>query len=186
MEPGKGSLVERQRLGVPKACQKGAILFSLVGKKIPALPLQSTNGEAPSFEGPNVFIFYPYTGRPDHPDPPGWDNIAGAHGSTPQLLAFSAACSLFKRLNVKLWGVSFQKPDWQKEFVLRNNLRFPLLSDFDRRFSSALKLQTFRAGEADYLVRRTVITNNGLVTHDVFPVLAPDKNAQVVLDMLQS
>jgi peroxiredoxin len=161
-------------------------LFSLVGKKIPELPLQSTNGNAPSFEGRNVFIFYPYTGRPDHPDPPGWDHIAGAHGSTPQLLAFSAACSMFESLNAKLWGVSFQTLDWQKEFVLRNELRFPLLSDFDRCFSSALKLQTFRAGEGDYLVRRTVITKNGLVTHDVFPVSVPYKNAQVVLDMLQS
>jgi peroxiredoxin len=161
-------------------------LSNLIGLKFPDLHMPSTNGEQINLGGRTVVVFYPYTGRADHPDPPGWDQIEGAHGSTPQLLAFSAACQMFQTLQVSIRGISFQTTAWQGEFVARNKLQFPLLSDADRHLTNVMSLQTFRAGESDYLTRRTLIVNSGIVTHDFYPISAPEQNAQDVLKQLQS
>src|SRR5207249_4037398 len=61
----------------------------LPGVEMPAMPLPSTAGgvvnlaEA-SREKRTVFFFYPRSGRPDEPPIPGWDDIPGARGCTPQ------------------------------------------------------------------------------------------------------
>ena len=131
-----------------------------------------------------VVVVYPFTGRPGFPNPPDWDNIPGAHGSTPQCLAFSAAYEEFAKRDVKLFGLSFQDKEWQQDFVARNNLAFPLLSDEHQEFAKSLGLDTFKAGEKDYLCRRALICRNGSVTHDVFPVAMPENNAADVLALL--
>jgi peroxiredoxin len=123
---------------------------------------------------------------PGIPDPEGWDNIPGAHGSTPQALAFSYRYGVFLRQNVKVFGLSLQGTEWQFEFVQRTQLVFPLLSDVTAEFSKKLALETFQAGEKDYLVRRTFIVEGGLITHDFYPVDKPAANADDVLKVLQS
>jgi peroxiredoxin len=158
----------------------------LIGKPLPNLMLPSTDGTLQTFPSRIVLFFYPYTGKPGHPDPENWDNITGAHGSTPQARAFSKAYDEFTKLDLKICGVSFQTTEWQQEFAVRNNLRFPLLSDADRKLSSALDLETFRAGANDYLVRRTIIATNGLITHDFYPIPHPEENAADVLKALYS
>lgn len=159
---------------------------NLIGKPLPSIALPATDGRLHTFRSRSVLFIYPYTGKPDHADPPGWDHIPGAHGSTPQALAFSKAYDNFTKLDVKIFGVSFQSTEWQQEFVERNMLCFPLLSDADRKLSSALNLQTFKAGADDFLVRRTLIVNNAVITHDLHPVPNPERNAADVLKALQS
>lgn len=164
-------------------------MATLIGVSMPSIGLLATNGKIinPSkCDSTTVLFFYPYTGKPGQPDPAGWDDIPGAHGSTPQALAFSKACLEFENLNVKIFGVSFQATDWQKEFVTRHGLRFPLLSDYERRLSAALDLETFRAGHQDYLVRRTIVVSDGIITQDFYPVPRPEHNATDVLKALQS
>jgi peroxiredoxin len=158
----------------------------LIGWMLPNLTLPSTDGRAYAFNSRIVLFFYPYTGKPGHPDPENWDNIPGAHGSTPQALAFSESYEEFTKLDVKIYGVSFQTTEWQKEFVKRNNLRFPLLSDAEHKLSSALGLATFRAGAQDFLVRRTIIVENTIITHDFYPIPNPEQNAADVWKALQS
>jgi peroxiredoxin len=133
-----------------------------------------------------VVFCYPYTGRPDVADPPGWDDIKGAHGSTPQALAFSNLYDAFEKLGVNVFGLSFQNTVWQSEFVGRNHLRFPLLSDEARLFSRAMGLKTFFAGAHDYLVRRTFVVEQGFVVHDLDEISKPENNAGDVLKVLQS
>jgi peroxiredoxin len=159
---------------------------NLIGIRLPNIALASTDGRQQTFNSRNVLFFYPYTGKPGHPDPENWDNIPGAHGSTPQALAFSIAYEELSKLDVKIYGVSFQSTEWQQEFVTRNNLRFPLLSDADRKLSTALGLETFRAGANDFLVRRTFIIKDGRITHDFYPIPHPGQNAADVLKALQS
>jgi peroxiredoxin len=162
-------------------------MATLVGTAFPTITLPSTTIEQVHIQHDRtVIFFYPYTGRPGHPDPDGWDSIPGAHGSTPQALAFSTLYPEFEKLAVKVCGVSFQTTDWQQEFVERNKLRIPLLSDVDRKLASALSLQTFKAGATDFLVRRTIVVRNGRITHDVFSIPAPEKNAADILQLLQS
>ncbi len=161
-------------------------MANLIGIRLPNIALASTEGYPQTLNSRSVLFFYPYTGKPGHPDPENWDTIPGAHGSTPQALAFSNAYDEFTKFDVKIYGVSFQTNEWQKEFVTRNNLRFPLLSDADHKLSSALGLEIFRAGADDYLVRRTIIATNGLISHDFYPIPHPEKNAAEVLKALQS
>jgi peroxiredoxin len=159
---------------------------NLIGIRLPNITLASTDGRLQTFNARNVLFFYPYTGKPGHPDPENWDNIPGAHGSTPQALAFSMAYEEFSKFDVKIYGISLQTTEWQQEFVLRNKLRFPLLSDADRKLLSALGLESFRAGSNDFLVRRTIIVSNGIITHDFYPIAHPEQNAADVLKALQS
>ena len=160
---------------------------TLICKPFPNISLPSTTAAQDHIQrNRTVIFFYPYTGRPGHPDPEGWDNIPGAHGSTPQALAFSSLCPEFEKRGVNICGVSFQTTEWQQEFVDRHNLPFPLLSDSALKLTSALSLQTFKAGGIDYLVRRTIVVNSGSITHDIFPIPAPEKNAAHILQFLQS
>jgi peroxiredoxin len=153
----------------------------------PDISLTATNSASInlySIKGRAVVFCYPYTGRPSHPNPPGWDDIVGAHGSTPQALAFSKYYDDFMSLHVSVFGLSFQDSAWQQDFVTRNNLRVPLLSDAKRATSSALGLTTFNAGDIDYLTRRTFVLNNGVITQDLFPVLNPEQNATDILRLI--
>jgi peroxiredoxin len=164
-------------------------VVSLVGTKLPDIGLLSTSGDVINLAaagGKSVLVIYPYTGVPGVPDPEGWDDIPGAHGSTPQALAFSYRYQEFVTLDVKVFGLSFQDTIWQKEFVARNQLAFPLLSDSEGLFAKALSLETFSAGAKKFLTRRTFIIENGLITYDFYPVPKPEANADEVLQVLKS
>ena len=159
----------------------------LVGRELPDVALASTGGgvEIPArIMGRAVIFCYPWTGRPGHADPPDWDTILGAHGSTPQALAYSMACERFRNIGVKLFGLSFQEPEWQQEFATRHGLTFPLLSDAERKFSATLGLPAFTTGATDYLKRLTLITRDGVIETVRFPVPAPEKDAEEVFVLL--
>ena len=159
----------------------------LVGRKLPDAELPATSGSPVNpdkLKGLAVLFCYPWTGQPGQPNPPNWDDIPGAHGSTPQALAYSAAYGNFRRLGVQLFGVSLQDSEWQQEFVKRHNLAFRLLSDIERKFSAELGLPLFTTGGVDYLQRLTLIASDGVITTVRFPVQPPEKDAAEVLDLL--
>jgi peroxiredoxin len=161
----------------------------LVGTQVPSLALQSTAGASinlATLPSKTALFIYPYTGLPGVPDPDGWDHIAGAHGSTPQALAFSYRYKEFETLNVRVFGLSFQDTAWQQAFVERNKLAFPLLSDETQSFAKALSLDTFNAGERLFLTRRAFLIHDGIITHDFYPVTKPAANADELLQVLQT
>lgn len=152
--------------------------------RLPAVSLPDTDGSQVSpglIRGRAVFFVYPYTGQPGIPDPPGWDAIFGAHGSTPQSLAYSTLYPEFRKLEVKVFGISRQDTAWQREFVVRNALAFPLLSDASGTFGKALPLATFLAGDTPYYVRRTFLVENGEVLFDRQSVVPPETDADILL-----
>ncbi len=161
----------------------------LVGRKMPNVDLEATSGSPVNpakILGTSVIFCYPFTGRPGHADPPNWDHIPGAHGSTPQALAYSAAYGDFRRLGVKLFGLSLLRTEWQRDFVARNNLTYRLLSDDTRVFSSRLGLPLFETGGVAYVQRLTFIVQDGVIAAVRFPVSEPEHDAAEVLRMLQS
>lgn len=83
-----------------------------------------------------------------------------------------------------LCGISFLSPDWQLEFAQRTSLAFDLLSDAGWKFTSALQLETFPAGERAFLRRRTLLAKNGTVILDRRHVDPPDGDATAVLNWL--
>ena len=162
-------------------------MLHLVGKRLPDVALAATSGgpvELNRLPGLAVLFCYPWTGRPGFADPPYWDEIPGAHGSTPQAQAYSMAYGDFRRLGVRLFGVSLQDTEWQCEFIKRMGLTLRLLSDTERQFSGRLFLPLFETGGADYLQRLTLIVRDGVIEHVRFPVPVPAKDAEETLEML--
>jgi len=160
----------------------------LIGRRLPDLDLPSTDGFTFNLSTANgifVIFCFPYTGRPDVPNPPDWDNIPGAHGSTPQAQAFSMRYEEFKKLGIKVFGLSFQDPAWQCEFVKRTSLRVPLLSDQKKLFSNALGLPTFKAGTQDYSQRLRLVSKDGFITHVRYPIDVPENDAAEILKLFE-
>ncbi len=159
----------------------------LVGRRMPNVELEATSGSPvnPSkIIGAAVIFCYPYTGRPGYSDPPNWDHIPGAHGSTAQALAYSEAYGHFRRLGVKLFGLSLLTTEWQKDFVQRNGLTFRLLSDHDMVLQSRLGLPMFETGGELYLQRLTFILHDGIISSVRFPIPEPERDAAEVLAAL--
>ncbi len=159
----------------------------LIGQALPDVELLSSSGGHVSprhVRGRAIYFCYPYTGRSGVPNPRGWDDIAGAHGSTPQALGYMAQYNKFQNLGVNVFGVSLLAPDWIADFAERNMLPYELLSDEAAGFSQALQLPHFAIDGVDYLQRLSLIAVDGIITHVVFPVVDPEKDAATNLELL--
>lgn len=154
------------------------------GLALPRLALPATNaGEIclADVPGRSVIFVYPWTGRPGHPNPPNWDDIPGAHGSTPELEGVRDHAGAFAALKIALFGLSRQTTEWQHEMGNRLCLPFPILSDAEGRFTEALALPTFATGGATYLKRLTLVIRDGRVERAFYPVPRPETHAAEVL-----
>jgi peroxiredoxin len=87
---------------------------------------------------------------------------------------------------VKLFGLSRQSTDYQRELVARLALPFPILSDADGRFAEALRLPAFTTGDETYLKRLTLAVRNGKIEFVFYPVATPADHAGEVLRRLKA
>lgn len=164
---------------LPAALQPGAAL--------PAIALPASDGatislgQLPANQARAVVVVYPYTGTPGTPDPPGWDGIPGAHGSTPQLLGYERLATAFTGLGFALYGLSAQARDAQQAFATRHALSFALVSDASWILADALELPTFYAGQQRFLSRLTLVIDRGYIRHVFYPVTDPKVDAREVL-----
>ncbi len=159
------------------------------GLELPSIALPATNGEAidlASLPGLTLVAVYPWTGRPGLSNPPSWDDIPGAHGSTPELEGFRDLYAEFETRGVRVFGLSRQATDYQTELVGRLELPFPILSDAGDAFASALALPSFATGGENYLKRLTLLIDAGRVAHVFFPVADPVTHAAEVLRWLET
>ena len=88
-------------------------------------------------------------------------------------------------LNVGLFGLSRQTTDWQREMAARLRLPFPILSDAQGYFASALSLPSFATGGEIYLKRLTLVVSSGTIETLFFPVPDPASHAGEVLRWLR-
>jgi peroxiredoxin len=162
---------------------------SLSGVRLPDVLLPATAGPGLSLaqvEGLAVVCIYPYTGRPGVADPPGWDLIPGAHGSTAELEGFRDLAQAFEELGFELIALSGQSTDWQREMANRLRLPFPVLSDAGLAFADAFGLPRFETGGVAYLERLTLAVENGVVARVFHPVRDPAGHAAEVLAAMKS
>lgn len=155
---------------------------------MPELTLPATDGTSVSLNQPGLTVIYAYprTSPPDGAGLDGWDTIPGARGCTPQSCAFRDHFAELKQLGAsRVFGLSTQTTDYQKEAAARLHLPFPLLSDSTLSLAGALHLPTFEAGGLTLLKRLTMIIENGRIAHVFYPVFPPDQNAQAVIDWLR-
>lgn len=172
----------------PAPADDGGADHLRVGLALPELNLPATDGAEiclAALTGRNLLIVYPWTGRPGLPNPADWDAIPGAHGSTPELEGFRDAAQDFAGERVRLYGVSRQTTDYQRELVTRLKLPFPLLSDAEGRFAAALNLPSFTTGGEIYLKRLTLLIADGRIAACFYPVRAPHSHAGEVLQELR-
>jgi peroxiredoxin len=162
----------------------------LAGMKLPDLALPGTDGKAvdlSKLKGRTVVYVYPRTGVPGVDAPPGWDQIPGARGCTPQSCSFRDHFGELKGLGVaQLYGLSTQDTAYQKEAASRLHLPFAILSDEKLDFTRALKLPTFMTSGMTLLKRMALVVDDGKITKAFYPVFPPDKNAEEVIAWLQA
>ncbi len=136
------------------------------------------------FSDRTVVYCYPRTGRPDVELPQGWNEIPGARGCTPQSCAFRDHHAELQALGASVFGLSTQTTEYQREAVDRLHLPFDLLSDSELRFTTALRLPTFRVESMTLIKRLTLVIKDGGVEKVFYPVFPPDKNADEVIEWL--
>lgn len=159
----------------------------LPGTRLPSVPLISTAGEPVDLSklpGRTVVYCYPRTGRPDQDLPQGWDEIPGARGCTPQSCSFRDHHEELRALGARVFGLSTQDTEYQREAAGRLRLPFELLSDERLEFAGALALPTFEADSMILLKRLTLVIEDGRIEKVFYPVFPPDKNAEEVIGWL--
>jgi len=174
--------------GIPAPQDDGGARH-LTGMKLPDIALPATSG-APvnlsKLKGRTIVYVYPRTGVPGVDAPPGWDEIPGARGCTPQSCSFRDHFDDLKRLGVvQLFGLSTQDSAYQAEAATRLHLPFAILSDEKLALTKAMKLPIFTTSGMTLLKRMAWVIDDGKITKVFYPVFPPDKNAADVVAWLQ-
>ena len=162
----------------------------LTGMKLPDIALPATSGpdvNLSKLKGRTVLYVYPRTGVPGVDLPPGWNEIPGARGCTPQSCGFRDHFAELKGLGVaQLYGLSTQDSDYQREAAERLHLPFAILSDAGLRLTRAMDLPTFTTSGMTLLKRMALVIDDGTIAKVFYPVFPPDKNAEEVAAWLRS
>ena len=165
----------------------------LRGLGVPGVALPSTAGGMVRLADPaaprTVVFAYPRTGRPGEELPggeAGWNAIPGARGCTPQACAYRDSSARFRELGVRLYGLSTQDSDYQREMATRLGLPYEVLSDAGLLLTRALRLPTFEVAGEVLLKRHTLVIDRGVIEHVFYPVFPPDRDASHVLAWLET
>jgi peroxiredoxin len=161
----------------------------LRGRHLPDLSLVSTSDRRVNLRqrpGLSVLYAYPLTGRPGVPIPPGWDEIPGARGCTPESCSFRDHHAEIRQLGAEVFGLSTQSTDYQREVRARLHLPFDLLSDEAFAFTDALTLPTFSVASMRLLRRVTLICLSGVIEHVFYPIFPPDRHPADVVSYLKT
>jgi peroxiredoxin len=174
---------------LPRPLDDGAAKH-LSGMQMPHIPLRSTSGgmvDLAAVAAPRIVVYcYPMTGVPGKPLPEGWDEIPGARGCTPQSCGFRDHHEELACLGARIFGLSTQTTDYQREMTQRLHLPFEVLSDANFGLCDALRLPTFEVEGMRLLKRLTMILRSALIEHVFYPVFPPNESADQVIAWLRA
>jgi peroxiredoxin len=157
---------------------------------LPDLSLAATDGGSINLarlSGRTVVYVYPRTGRPGVALPKGWDAIPGARGCTPQSCGFRDHFRELQALGVhRVYGLSSQDREYQREVGERLHLPFALLSDHRLELQRALQLPSFEIDGMTLLKHMVLVVDDGVIIHVFYPVFPPDRGAEEVIAWLQA
>jgi len=157
----------------------------LTGAELPDLVLPSSQG-AVNVRDFDVLYVYPRSGKPGQPSLPGWDEIPGARGCTPQSCGFRDHNAELAALGKRVAGLSAQSLEDQVEFAERNRMPFPVISDEWLNLARDPGLPTFDVEGLTLYKRLALVANGGRIVKVFYPVFPPDRNAEEVLAWLGS
>ena len=162
----------------------------LRGAKFPSLELSATNGKNyrldEALKNPTVMFVYPRSGDPKHPASPEWDEIPGARGCTPQACSYKKEFSFFDSLSIQLFGLSVQSTEYQNEFVSRNELPFPILSDQSLELTQRMEFPTFEFNGLILIQRMVLFIREAQIEDFIYPVFPPKNSAQLSVEWIKS
>jgi peroxiredoxin len=156
----------------------------LTGSAVPDLVLPSSRG-AVNLRDFEVLYVYPRSARPGRDLLPGWDDIPGARGCTPQSCAFRDHSVELAALGARVAGLSAQTLDDQIEFAQRNRMPFPVISDEWLELARDPGLPTFEVEGLTLYKRLALVAEQGRIVKVFYPVFPPDRNAQDVVNWLK-
>jgi len=81
----------------------------------------------------------------------------------------------------RVFGLSTQDSEYQREAVERLHLPFPLLSDAGLGLQRALRLPSFQLDGMTLLKRLVLVVDDGTIVHVFYPVFPPDRSAEEVI-----
>jgi peroxiredoxin (alkyl hydroperoxide reductase subunit C) len=161
----------------------------LPGTRIPHVALAATDGstvDLAAIPGTVVVFAYPRTGRPGEPSlVEDWDQIPGARGCTPHTSGFRDLHAEFTALGARVFGLSTQDTEYQREMIERVRVPFAVLSDADLALANALRLPTMTVAGHTLLKRIAWVARDGVIERVFYPVFPPNENASEVLAALR-
>jgi peroxiredoxin len=161
----------------------------LEGRLVPDVELASTRGPVLLREASQkrlVLYVYPRTGHPDRPSPPGWDEIPGARGCTPENCAFRDHERELRDLGAAVLGLSTQPLEEQLEFAERERIPYALLNDASLVLARELDLPTFEVAGLTLYKRLTLVAEQSSIAKVFYPVFPPDRHPGEVLVWLRA
>jgi len=178
---------------LPEPADDGACRH-LKGLVVPSYGLLATDGTTVDLAAPlpvsgperTVVYAYPRTGRPGVALPTGWDAIPGARGCTPESCAFRDHHAAVVARRARVFGLSTQTTDYQREMVGRLHLPFAVLSDAQMCLTRALRLPTFAVDGMTLIRRLTLVISGGRIEHVFYPIFPPDRHAADVVAWLDA
>ena len=160
----------------------------LEGLELPNVVLPSSQGPVDLAELAArrlVLYVYPRAGRPGRPLPPGWDEIPGARGCTPQSCGFRDHAAELAAEGAVVAGLSAQPLEDQVEFAERNRIPYPVISDEWLELERWLGLPTFDVEGLTLYKRLALVVERRRIVKVFYPVFPPDRNAEEVLEWLR-
>ena len=131
-----------------------------------------------------MLYVYPRTGGPA-PSLPGWDEIPGARGCTPQSCAFRDTHGELRALGARVAGLSAQPLEDQVEFAERNHMPYPVIADPERGSARRSACRPSRSRGTLYK-RLALVAEAARIVKVFYPVFPPDRNAADVVAWLES
>ena len=159
---------------------------ALRGSKLRYVALPASDGSEVTLaelEGRSAVFVYPRMGKPGEPSLGGdehWDSIPGARGCTPQNCRIRDEHARFTERGVRVFGLSTQSVDDQREAAERLHLPYPLISDT----RTQLGLPTFVVEGVTLYKRITLFLRDGVIEDLIYPVFPPDRAAEEALARL--
>ncbi len=119
-----------------------------------------------------------------------WDLVPGMRGCTPQSCAYRDLLADFRALGVGVYAVSTQTTEYQREFVERMHITFPILSDSTLALTRAMRLPSIEmpvdgGGPGTLIKRMAWYCERSRIERVWYPVFPPDENAADVLAWLR-
>jgi peroxiredoxin len=160
----------------------------LRGMRLPSVELRATSGRTlnlAELPGISVVYCYPRTGQAGQEPPPGWNEVPGARGCTPQSCGYRDLHRELIEAGARVFGLSTESTEYQREAAQRLHLPFELLRDEDLKLTQAIGLPTFVFEGVTLTKRITLIVEDGRIAHLFYPVFPPDRDAGQVLSWLR-